>query len=71
MAIKISVTQHIIAHEPYNQSWLPWLTRRIIQAVALIGLWGSLAAFTAAIVVIMSQFYSSAVSDLIELFKHA
>lgn len=56
MAIKISVTQSIISQEGLSQSWLPWLYRRLIQAIAHIGLWGSLAAFVAAIILIMSRF---------------
>jgi hypothetical protein len=71
MAIKISVTQNIISQQRPSQSWLPWLYRRLIEAVAHIGLWGSLVAFVVAIVLIMSRFTDAIPPQLLAWFWHS
>jgi hypothetical protein len=55
-AIKINVTQAIIGQQKPSEAWLNWLLRRSIDRLALIGLWGSLIAFAAAIIFIMARF---------------
>jgi hypothetical protein len=71
MAIKISVTQAIISQQELSQSWLPWLYRKLIAAIAHIGLWGSLAAFVGAIILIMSQFTDAIPAELMAWFRRS
>jgi hypothetical protein len=56
MMIKINVTQAIISQERPSRTWLGWLLGRLLQLLAHIGLWGSMLAFAAAIIFIMTQF---------------
>jgi hypothetical protein len=70
MAIKISATQNIISQERPSKTWLAWLYNRLIETIAHIGLWGSLAAFVAAIVLIMSRFTDAIPPDLSAWFRH-
>jgi hypothetical protein len=71
MAIKISVTQSIISQQRPSKSWVCWLYRRLIGVIAHVGLWGSLAAFVAAIILIMSRFTDEIPAELLAWFRHS
>jgi len=60
------------APKEYDPTLLPLrsMYNRLIETIAHIGLWGSLAAFVAAIVLIMSRFTDAIPPDLSAWFRH-
>jgi ascorbate-specific PTS system EIIC-type component UlaA len=70
MTIKIRVTQAIIAQEKPSRSFVGWLLNRSIELLAHVGMWGSLAAFVAAIILIMTRFTDALPPDLIRWWQH-
>jgi hypothetical protein len=65
MLIKINVTQAIISEKQPSNTWSSWVYKRSTELLAHIMLWGSLIAFIAAIVLIMSQFTDAIPSGLL------
>ena len=65
MIIKINVTQAIISQETPSKTWLRWLSRRLLELLAHVGLWGSTIVFAAAIILIMTQFADAIPSDIL------
>jgi hypothetical protein len=66
MTIKIRVTQFIIAQEKPSKTWLTWLFNRSVELLALIGFWGSLMAFAAAIILIMTRFVNAVPPEMMQ-----